>query len=371
MKVGWISPGSTSFESSPSTSLPQPSAGPGSVPIALARASRVGCRAMSIPARSRIASRRAIRRLGDQHLEVVRGLLVVGVGLVPLQHRELGVVLVGDALVTEVLAELVDAVDAADDEALEVELGGDPQVEVAIEGVVVGREWPRQGAAVERLQDRRLDLDEAVLVEPAADLGDRAGASAEGAAALLVGDQVELAAAEAGLGVLQTVELVGRRPQALRQQAPVVDRERELAAATGRHRRALGADDVAEVEVDQQLVGLLAEHVLARVQLDLAAAVADVEEAGLAVAAAGDDPAGDAVPRVGLHPGDQTLVGRPHLGDVLTTLEFVREWIDPRRPDPLELLAAVPEDVGELLPLGWLLAHRGASLPAVRLSRSS
>ena len=108
--------------------------------------------------------------LGDEQLEVVRGLLVVGVGLVPLEHRELGVVLVRDALVAEVLAELVDAVDAADDQPLEVELGRDPQVEVAVERVVVGGEGPRQGAAVERLQDRRLDLDEAVLVEPAADL---------------------------------------------------------------------------------------------------------------------------------------------------------------------------------------------------------
>ena len=149
--------------------MPQPSFGSGSVPIASASASRVGCSAMSIPARSRIASRRVIRRqggaksistlaaldlrrpqhplgdLGDEQLEVVRGLLVVGVGLVPLEHRELGVVLVGDALVAEVLAELVDAVDAADDEALEVELGRDPQVEVAVERVVVGGERAAPG----------------------------------------------------------------------------------------------------------------------------------------------------------------------------------------------------------------------------------
>ena len=52
------------LESSPSTSLPQPSAGSGSVPIAAASASRVGCSAMSMPARSRIASRRVIRRQG-------------------------------------------------------------------------------------------------------------------------------------------------------------------------------------------------------------------------------------------------------------------------------------------------------------------
>ena len=55
---------------------------------------------------------------------------------------------------------------------LEVELGGDPQVHVAVERVVVRGERPGQRAAVERLQHRRLDLDEALVVEEAADRGD-------------------------------------------------------------------------------------------------------------------------------------------------------------------------------------------------------
>ena len=46
-------------------------------------------------------------------------------------------------------------------QALEVELGRDAQVERAVERVVVRRERARQRAAVERLQHRRLDLDEA------------------------------------------------------------------------------------------------------------------------------------------------------------------------------------------------------------------
>ena len=75
--------------------------------------------------------------------------------------------LVRHALVAEVLAELVDALEAADDEPLEVQLGGDPQVEVAVELVVVRDERPRQRAAVERLEHRRLDLDEALAVEVA------------------------------------------------------------------------------------------------------------------------------------------------------------------------------------------------------------
>jgi hypothetical protein len=57
-------------------------------------------------------------------------------------------VLVADALVAEVLAELVDLVYAPHDQPLQVQLGGDPQVEVPIEGVVVGGERTRQRAPV-------------------------------------------------------------------------------------------------------------------------------------------------------------------------------------------------------------------------------
>ena len=51
------------------------------------------------------------------------------VGLVELEHRELGVVLARQPLVAEVAADLVDAIEAADHQPLEVQLGRDPQVE--------------------------------------------------------------------------------------------------------------------------------------------------------------------------------------------------------------------------------------------------
>ena len=50
---------------------------------------------------------------------------------------------------------------------LEVELVGDAQVERHVERVVVGHERPRRGAAVERLQHRRLHLEEPAVVEEA------------------------------------------------------------------------------------------------------------------------------------------------------------------------------------------------------------
>ena len=77
---------------------------------------------------------RALLRDGrDQVLDPLHRVGVVRVGLVPLEHRELGLVLVRDAFVAEVLAELVDLLQPADDEALEVELRCDAEIEVGVQ----------------------------------------------------------------------------------------------------------------------------------------------------------------------------------------------------------------------------------------------
>ena len=192
--MGWTSFGSTRFESSSSTSLPHPVPGSGfaSMPAGVHGVqqvpSRSVCRLMSIPVSSRIASlegdppprRREVDRLpvaldlerpdrlaGHRRHQLLghrRHVQVVRVGLVGLEHRELRVVLVGDALVAEVLAELVDLLEAAHDQPLQVELGRDPQVQGAVEHVVMRREGTGQRAAVQGLQHRSLDLEKPPLV---------------------------------------------------------------------------------------------------------------------------------------------------------------------------------------------------------------
>ncbi len=148
---------------------------------------------------------------GDEPLHPVHRVLVVGVGLVPLEHRELGVVLERDALVAEVLPDLVHALEAADDQALEVELRRDPKVERLVELVVVRLERACECAAVPWLQDRRLDLDEAVVVEGPADRADHPRSEHEVAAGLLVHQEVEVAAPVALLDVGQAVKGVRER----------------------------------------------------------------------------------------------------------------------------------------------------------------
>ena len=234
------------------------------------------------------------------------------------------------------LPELVDALEAADDQPLEVELGGDPQVQRAVQRVVVGRERPRERAAVDRLEHRRLDLDEAALVEEAPHRRDHAGARDEQLARLLVGHQVELALAEARLGVGEPVVLLGRRAQRLGQHGDVLEAQRQLAAA-GAEDDAVDPDQVAEVERDEPVEGLAAEHVDARVQLQAPRAVDEVEEGGLALPAAGGDPAGDAGVRVGLLAGSKLGERRDDLGDRPHAAEGVREGLDALGAQGLEL----------------------------------
>ena len=113
---------------------------------------------------------------GDQLLREVHDAVVVDAADEPLEHRELGVVLGRHALVAKELAELIDVLEAADDRPLEVELGRDPQEEMAVEGMVVGFERSRRGAAGQPLQDRRFQLDEAALVHVLADRREQPGA---------------------------------------------------------------------------------------------------------------------------------------------------------------------------------------------------
>src|SRR5215218_4714988 len=208
----------------------------------------------------------------------------------------------------------------------------------------MGRERPRQRSAVEWLKDRRLDLDEALVVEPPARLGDRRAALAKELARLRVGDQVELAMAVPKLRVLEAVELVRRRAKALGQERPTGEPEREL-AAPGLEGDAVDADDVAEVEAGEALVLGGAQHVRPGVKLDPAGAVGEVDERRLSVAAPRDDSTGDAVVVVRLLTAAERVVRGVHRGDVDPALEVGRERIDAARAQALELLAALREDM--------------------------
>ena len=109
------------------------------------------------------------RRGADQLLGDPHHLGVVGERPVELHHRELGVVARRDALVTKDPPDLVHPFHAADNQALEVQLQRNAQVELHIERVVVSDERPGVRTARLDMEHRGLDLDEPQAMQRAAE----------------------------------------------------------------------------------------------------------------------------------------------------------------------------------------------------------
>ena len=143
------------------------------------------------------------------------------------------------------------------------------------------------------MHHRRLDLHVAVGLHVAANERDDLAALAEDVAHLGVHDEVNVALAVANLAVGEAVELLGQRAQGLGEHRELGRRHGELAAARAQD-GAGGAEDVAQVELAEKRPRLLAEHVVAAEELDLAGDVLEHDEGRLALLAKGADAARDA-----------------------------------------------------------------------------
>jgi hypothetical protein len=190
----------------------------------------------------------------DEFLSALHYIVDIGESLVVLAGGELGVVSKIDALVTEDTAELVDLVDATNDQLLEGQLSGNTEGKGHVEVVVVGPEGLSGGTTSVLHEDGGLDFVEAVVVEVVADVPDDLGALDEGVSGALVHDQVKVTVPVSLLLVLEAVVLGGNLVQAWRKEDGLVGEDGELtgvglALGVGLAGEALDTDDVASPDV--------------------------------------------------------------------------------------------------------------------------
>ena len=299
------------------------------------------------------AGGRAEKVFRELHLVAVRP-----VRAVELHHRELGVVTDGDAFVAEVAVDFEDALEAAHDEALQIEFRRDAQVHVHVERIVVRDERLGVGAARNRVEHRRLDLEEAVREHEAADRGDGLGADEEAVAGVLVHDEVDVALAVAHFGVDETLVLVGQRTDVLRHEAKLMGTDGEFAGLRAEE-RALDGDDVAEVERLPGGIGFFADVALRDEVLHVAREVADGREARLAHDALGHHAASQRDDLSGLSLGRKVSklifeVGRVRILRIFGDFKGVMTGF----AQVCQLLAAHSGLLGQLLlGLGLILLH--------------
>lgn len=107
----------------------------------------------------------------------------------------------------------------------EVQLRGNTQEHIHVQVVVVSDEGLGGGATGDSVEHGRLDGDEVPVVEPAANEGVDLGAGDEDVAGAVVHHEVEVALAEALLGVLEAIVVVGDLVQAGRQEDDLGSRD--------------------------------------------------------------------------------------------------------------------------------------------------
>ena len=149
-----------------------------------------------------------------------------------------------------------------------------------------------RSAALDGLQDGGLDLHVAVGLHKATEGGENLRTLTERLANVVVGDQVNIALAIAGLLIGKTVELLGQRTNGLGKQGRALRGNGKL-AALGAHNHAGHAQDVAQVEGLERIPGSLVHVVDAAEQLNLGSRIAYDDEHDLALTALGDHTAAD------------------------------------------------------------------------------
>ena len=112
-------------------------------------------------------------------------------------------------LISELSSNLVHSVQTTNHKHLEVKLRSDTQEHVHVQVIVVGDERLGSCATSNGVQHGCLDGNEVAVVEPTAHVAIDLGAGGEDVAGLVVHHQVEVSLAEALLGVLETIVIVG------------------------------------------------------------------------------------------------------------------------------------------------------------------
>ena len=263
-----------------------------------------------------------------------------------------------DALVAEVAVDLEDLLDTADDATLEEQFRRDTQVQVDVEGVGVRDERASCRAAVQRLQHRRLDLEEAAALECVTQRTDDSDALAGVVPSLGANDQIRVALTHPGLFAHFLVS-DRQGAQRLGRDLPRVGHHAEL-AATGADDLTVNEDEVAEVDVG--LPGgqcLFADAGEADHGLQLGTvAFLQSREAQLAGVAHEDDAADDTDQHTSRRVRLEFRVLRADLRERVGAIDRNRVRLLPLREDPFTLLAPDTELLGGVVDwLGFYITH--------------
>ena len=196
-----------------------------------------------------------------------------------------------NTLVTETAVEFKHLWKPGDQQALEVKLRSDAEIKVHPKGVVMGLEGFGGSTSRDGLHHRGLDLEKTALIEESTDFTDDQTALAERLARRSVGDQIKVALAVTGLGILHTVPLIRQWSEGLGENGKPRNFDARFAGAR-RETLPLDSQEITDVELGGDREGRLVEFLAVEINLHPSPDIREIKEATFAHIAISGDASG-------------------------------------------------------------------------------
>ncbi len=201
---------------------------------------------------------------------------------------------------------------------------------------------PRSRSSGNRVHHRRFDFNIAARIEKLPQGSYDLRALRKDLARFLVCNQIEITLAISQLNIRQPVPLFGQRQQRFRQKRDFVDPNRQF-AGLGSKQMPANPDRITQVEQVEQFESLIAQHILARIDLHALPRALQVRETRLTHQAIANNAAGNAnLTLLGLQL--RRSCGRIFLDDRRRSLgapKLTRKRIDSQCSDLLEFFLAL------------------------------
>ncbi len=220
----------------------------------------------------------------ENALKDIHHYVKIGIGFVKLNRSKFGVMAGIHALIAEDTADFVHALQAADNKALQIKLGGDAKIHIKVKGVMVRDKGAGGCAAGNGVENRGFNFHIAARFKIAADKGDELRANDEVAAAVVIDNKVNIALAVFKLGIRHAVVLLGQGAKRLGKKLNALGVNGDF-LGLGFENVPGNTDDIADIELAEIGKFLLADGIGADIHLDKPLAVLNVAEDGLAHAA--------------------------------------------------------------------------------------
>ena len=193
--------------------------------------------------------------------------------------------------VPEYPAQFVHPFQTAHHQTLQIQFRSNPEIQVDVQGIVMGDEGPCSGAPRDGVQHRGLHFQVALVVQHLPDAFDDLGPFHEHIPDFRVHDQIHIPLAVADFLIFQSMPFFRQGFQGLGEEFQFLDTDGGF-PHMGLEHSAFHSHDIPDIQQLHHAVGLFAHFVLPDVQLDLAGLVLEIHETGLAVAPDGQETAG-------------------------------------------------------------------------------